>query len=160
MTKQIVDPGSVWDIVTPTDLESSLSKHGERLVSAIQQEQYRGIKPMRFRNNFTLGNNQTQVVQGPRAGYVWSVRRVSIWTTGTSQPVNLFVGTDSNTFQQNGFIVAFPTIPAGQVFSSHSLIVNPDEYLQFVSGATGPGAISVNGFGIEVPAEMVGKLLS
>lgn len=119
MAKMILTPGGELDLVTPTDLQNHLDKQTRAIHQTIREE-IRGVKHMRFRGQGNLSAaSSTVIIDGPQAGYAWSIRRVSI-TGATSQPVNLFRTTDGATFQNWNFLTEFLSIPDIQIFSSNS----------------------------------------
>lgn len=159
MAKMILTPGGELDLVTPADLQNHLDKQTRAIHQTIREE-IRGVKHMRFRGQGNLSAaTSTVVIDGPQGGYAWSIRRISI-LGATSQPVNFFRTTDGVSSQNWNFVAEFLTIPDIQIFSSNSCILLPDESMLFTpQGATPPGQVWIGGEAVEVPAEMLGKLL-
>jgi len=160
-----IEPGREFDVVSTSEMTAALDAHKRDMLHALVREQLRGIKYMRIAGRGPA--SQTQIIDcgGPRAGYLWSVRRVSISSTfnGTA---DLYRSTDAITAPPalRGFVEEI-TIPASTFladwkFSSNSCIVLPDEHLVVTSNQSNLGACIVNGDAVEVPEEMAGKLFT
>jgi len=162
VTKLRFTPGGEYDLVTPADLDKQLGSMSDRLVHNLVREEARGVKYIRLR---ALGSvSQTGILDcgGPKPGFAWSVRRISVITTfnGTA---DLYRSTDVTSVNAQGFIQEI-TVPSATfvgtwLFSSDAFILMPDEHAVITSLQSNLGSSTANGGAIEVPVEMLGKLL-
>ena len=156
--------GSTFETATPAEVRQIVAE--ERAIEeAREREAFRGIKWMRLplltgtAASSALSIGQASQV-GPASGYVWSLRRLivnGLTSGGTPDVVNLFsnsAGTSIPLWQFNGNNF-------GYTFSKGEMTLRPGEILLLASVGTfaATGQITLSGELIEVPAEMLAKLL-
>jgi hypothetical protein len=133
------------------------------------REQYRGIKWMRLpevlqgkaSGGVLLLNSQTAETVGPRQGYIWSVRALIVdgLTSGATPDVVNIYRNDNNVsgpplWQLNGNSF-------GATFGKMERTMMSGDFFVIASVGTfaATGTIRLSGEVLEVPAEMVGKLI-
>lgn len=160
-------PGQSYDLVSNQEMHGHISALNNRMQEFIRQE-YVGVKPIRFSSGLKPYAINTQVIlstSGPNAGYIWAIQRVNIYadsggTTScvlyrTSDPTSLLPFPNGH----KDYVMAFGN-GNSQGFGKGQLLVNPGEVLAaFILNTTNAGNAILHGEAIEVPAEMVGKLL-
>jgi len=155
--------GASVDLLTKPELDSSLAGAFDQAEAA----RLRGIKHMRLPRTLTgaasggtlaLGESDGQIC-GPRSGYIWSIRRLVVTglTSGvTPDVVNLYHGTAAGPilwqFNGNNF---------GYTFGRLEMTLYGGENLALASVGTfsATGQITLSGEILEVPAELIGKLV-
>lgn len=159
--KQDLGPLGMIDLLTDRELKETLGHHFDSVV----RDWVRGIKYIRLpllagfadgSGNLALGVSMT--TNAPNQGYAWSVKRLAVsgLTAGvTPDVVNVFRGGDSNNpvWQLNGNNFAY-------TFGKLDLVLLAGENL-FLTGASlaSTSRITLTGDCIEVPQEMLGKLV-
>lgn len=131
-----------------------------------EQEKLRGIKWMRLpeilsakvsAGAINLGES-TGYVLGPRQGYIWSLQALVVTglTAGTTPDVvDLYIGTRAPIFWQfngNNFGYTFGKL-------QRTLMGGETLTLQNSGALAATGQITLSGEVLEVPAEMMGKLI-
>lgn len=175
MTKYRLEPGREYDFLTPDDMNQALSNFHGSVVDAVVREELRGIKAVRFKAAVydSAANSFTLDAGGPRPGFMWAI-------------MSMFLSADQTTINSAfAFLtsdVSSMGIPGGQMnaataadcigiltitqrtnqltFSKGQCMAFPGQHIGVVGSGNASGAnIVLHGFAIEVPAEMVGKLL-
>jgi hypothetical protein len=173
MAKVKLDIGAEIDTLNKGELDDSLARH----VDAQAQALLRGIKYFRMPTMWGSITNGTvsigEVVSSggaggsgnlayPREGYAWSIGRINVigLATGTA-PDFLTIGRGGVALPANMVVTVNgndPTVTFGKL----QLVYLPGERLQAASVGsltTTAAVISINAEGIEIPAEMLGKLV-
>ena len=155
-------------------------EHGNRIFEdfvAAERDRYRGVKWMRIpalQGNVTAaGINLGENVGGaegfqdrvaPDEGYAWSIRRVivaGLAAGATPDVVNLY---RSSSGQQGGLLWQFNGNNFGYTFGKGQMTLMPGDSMTLVSVGAVTAAvgtlITVSGEAVNVPAEMLGKLLT
>ena len=163
MAKYALKAGAEIEVVTPGELQATLSQHEAwREIARMH-----GIKHMRLPENLSgkaassalalsVANGQPAV--GPREGYIWVARRLVVngLTSGASPDVvNLYH--DSTTGQP---LWQFNGNNFGYTFGKLEITLNGGETFALASVGTfnATGTITLSGEVVEVPAELKGKL--
>ncbi len=159
--KQDLGPLGMIDFLTDKELRESLGHHFDSVV----RDWVRGIKYMRLpllsgfadgSGNLTLGEGTT--TNAPNQGYAWSVKRLAVsgLASGTTPDVvNVYRGDGLNNpvWQLNGNNFAY-------TFGKLDLVLLAGENLVLAgSTITSTALITLTGDCIEVPQEMLGKLV-
>lgn len=157
--QQRITAGGMLDLLTKDELDLAMGHHFD---SAIR-ELYRGIAYIRLpllqgaASGGTLTLGQGGTLNSPRQGYAWSVKRLAVngLATGTTPDVvNLYRGDlmAYPVWQFNGNNFAY-------TFGKLELVLLPGENLVLSGTITATGTITLSGDAIEVPQEMIGKLV-
>lgn len=161
MAKVQILPGHEYDIVSPAELHHAFQREQERM-DAFMRDSVRGIKPLRLQPQYqeVAAGAFSGVIMGPASGYAWVVKRLTTYGIAAADVntavINLYFGaeaTDSLFIDQ--------LIPnAAWKGSADCLVVNSGEDL-FILGTGVPSTsqVLVTGFAVEVPSEMIGKVL-
>lgn len=174
--RQALVPGAELDMVTPADLDERFERIDRRFDALIRDE-LRGVKPIRSRGSFSylgaVSENYSIVIPGPNSGYIWSVMYLAFnWSASTLNSAYFARTTSPQNFGNTDFdpnqlrdMLGFNVVNASersfsQTFSRGQLLLNSDESL-VAFGTTGAAAVAMAMTidAIEVPAEMVGKLV-
>lgn len=164
MAKVKIQAGAEIDLLNKAELDDSLKQQGDADILA----RLRGLKHMRLpevlsgtasSSKLSLDGNQSVYPLGPRAGYIWAVRRIVItgMTSGASPDVlNMYKGAPG----AGAILWQFDGNHFGYTFGRLEMTLYGGEVLCFQSSGTfaATGLITVGGEVIEVPAELVGKL--
>jgi hypothetical protein len=162
MVETRIQAGSVIDIPSTREISD--------LVSAQMREMYRGVKWLRLPqmgatasgSTLTINPQMTGVYCGPEQGYVWSIRRVVVdgMTSGaTPDIVNMYRNAHTGQpplwqFNGNNF---------GYTFGRLEMVLMSGDFLEFssegIQSFAATGLIRVSGEVLEVPAEMLAKLV-
>jgi hypothetical protein len=158
-----------------------LEQHTSRISSRIDElvaAEVRGVKPMRFFgtpiNIAAPGPYKVVASQGPEQGYVWAVMRIT--SQDTAEVASRFVarvhdGSDlalppsANTFDISDVKNLIAAISGGGGagsnigFSKGQFLLQGGEFAAVFGWATAATTVAFNGEAIEVPSEMIGKLL-
>jgi hypothetical protein len=171
MARVKLDIGAVVDFVTKDEMDESLEKHrieGDKLAQGYSK----GIKYFRLPRMYgapvtgtlRLGEATTAGAMsgpycGPAEGYLWSIRRLTINGLGTGTLPDIV------NFYRSGFS-ADPVWQLngnswGATFGKTEMVLLGGEFLlaKSVGSMTATATITVQGDVIEVPAEMIGKLV-
>lgn len=176
MSRVAILPGHEYDLPNTQEVEGHFRNVNHRL-DQILETAIRGVKPIRFSSAPLIGQANGFVlptVQTPKSGYVWAVTRVEFITTDSQAtptayllrtpspqdvPVEASGGNISNETMR--YVVdQFSTQGnAALHYSRGQLLLNAGEYLAALGFATVALSAMLTGEAIEVPAEMIGKLL-
>lgn len=145
------------------DLKAELGNH----LSHLTRELVRGIKPIKLPILTALASGTTtsigagnQVSCGPEQGYFWTVRRLTVTSNGTDNgAVSLYVGSDPSELDQIHLVDNTLKIGAAYYPSNRALLLWPGERLYFSATTVASNSYRATGVAVEVPAEMVGKIL-
>ena len=158
MSRYKIQGGTEFDVPSAREIAD--------LISAEEREHLRGIKFGRLPllsgtasgSALSIGAGIAQV--GPESGYCWVIRRMIVWnmTSGaTPDVVNLYFNDAGNSqpvwqFNGNNF---------GYTWGKGEIIVNGGEIIAFKSVGTfaATGLITVSGSYVQVPAEMLAKVI-
>lgn len=159
MAEVVIRGGASVDIPTPGEIAG--------IVAAQLREQLRGIKWMRLpilsgvasNSAITLGDKAGAPL-GPDQGYAWTIRRMVIdgMTSGTTPDViNLY----RNAVTGQAPLWQFNGNNFGYSFGPLELVLMPGDALKLASVGTfaATGTIRMSGEVVEVPAEMLAKLV-
>lgn len=171
MAKVKLDIGATVDFLNKDELSQELEKNQQR-AQAAERESLSGIKYMRLPlmyatpSNGTVrlgevwpGQPYTDQFAGPNQGYVWSIRRLVVTGLGTG------TSPDIMNFYRNGvsgeLIWQLNGNSFGETFGRAEMILLPDERLiaQSLGSMTSTNQVTVRGDVIQVPSQMLGKLV-
>ena len=152
--------GEHYDLVSADELNQHTSRIEKRFDTFIR-DLTRGLKVMRLgpaAGTTDASGNVSITLQGPRSGYIWEIRRIAV-AGNTADSVTVYRSTDGTT-NPNQYLGVLPLTSYGAL-GSKSTFLMPDESLVIVGTAlsTKSTTLTVTGEAIEVPAEMIGKLL-
>jgi hypothetical protein len=163
--KQDLGPLGMIDLLTDKELRESLGHHFD----SIQRDWVRGIKLIRL----PIGVGQSDgdgnqiapvIIPGPQSGYVWDLKRITvsgpaIYTSTSSAFLNLYRGATQEDILDATFMAGL-TVSNATTWPKLALTFFGGESLAFTGGNFGVSSeFYVNGQVLEVPAEMVGKLV-
>ena len=172
MPKVKLDVGATIDFLNKEELDDALTDY-QKNAEAAEYEKLKGIKYFRLPRLYATpasgtvvlgeawsGQLYTGQIVGPNQGYIWAIRRLACNGLGTgSSPDELNIyragkHTDP-VWQLNGNNFAY-------TFGRGELILLPGENLiaASVGSMTGTSQVTLTGDAIEVPAELIGKLVS
>jgi len=167
-------PGHSYDLVSSEEMHGHMAGITAKMQEFIRQEVL-GVKPVRFTSGVTLGitNPQKVVTEGPNAGYIWSILRISCSApTAANAAVTIYRANDAGSLDLSAAAAAgalpyqVDFVPSAnqntaKTYSKGQLLLNAGEIL--VGSFAGAGVVGqpliITGSAIEVPAEMIGKLL-
>lgn len=171
MAKVKLDVGATVDFLNKDELDDVLSRNRAR-AEALEREALSGIKYMRLPLMYATpasgtvrlgeawpGQPYTDQFAGPSQGYVWSIRRLVVTGLGTG------TSPDIMNFYRNGvsgeLIWQLNGNSFGETFGKAELLLLPDERLvaQSVGSMTSTNQITVRGDVIQVPSQLMGKLV-
>jgi hypothetical protein len=148
------------DLLNKDELEDALHKH-----SAWERQAAFGLKHMDIPKMtgtpnggaLALGGDQPdQQPVGPRSGWVWGVKRISVdglSTSGTPDVVKLYKGAR--------FVCFISASPGYVTFGKGQLVLRDQDYLRITgTGLAATGQVEVYGEADNVPAVMAWKILS
>lgn len=160
--------GAYMDLLDKNELERALEKQTEALIVDA-----RGVKHFYFSAQGLIASGavaipgpnssvtEAQLQQpnlGPEDGYVWAIQRVTI--------DGLTVNTDVITFYRNIaspnnhlYSVSMPPLESRHPGGHGSILRGGDQLIAVGSGLTSTGTLTLTGEAIEVPAEMIAKLV-
>ena len=160
--------GTAIDIPTRDEIHSDAVGSWQDALSAHRRESLRGIKWMRLPvmqatasgGAVTLDEHTAKIGLGPEQGYAWSITRLVVdgLTAGaTPDIVNLYrngIASQPPLWQFNGNNF-------GYTFNRLELVLLPGDTLKLASTGSfaATGLIRLTGELIEVPAEMLAKLV-
>lgn len=163
--RQTLELGAELNMLDSDELDAALSKHYQQFM----QNAARSVKYSRFGPAGAAvaasavafdgsGNSQNTAI-GPRDGFAWSIKRLSVagLTTGTTPDVvNLYRNKPSGIaiWQFNGNNFAY-------TFGKGEMILLPGETLSFANSGTiaATGQITISGDFVQVAAEELWKIL-
>ena len=172
MAKVRIDVGAEIDTLTKGELDDSLRQYRQQ-GDAAAQGAVRGIKYFRLPRLYATpasgtvvlgeawaGQSYTDQFLGPNEGYVWAIRRLACNGLNTGQSPDLLNiyrnGWHSDpVWQLNGNNFCY-------TFGNPDMILLAGERLiaRSVGSMVSTAQITVTGDAIEVPSEMIGKLVS
>lgn len=159
--KQALQVGGSVEMLTRAELSEELAQTSQ----AFFRQFGRGIKYLRFgpgsavpdAGSVVLDGSSGQAALGPRAGFVWVVRRLTVWgltSGGTPDVVFLYRNAPQG-------------IPVWQIsgdnpfakFSKLEMTLLPGEYLSLSGDSlTATGQITLSGDALELAAEELSKI--
>ena len=171
MSKVKLDVGATVDFLNKDELDGVLKKYHEQAELA-ERAKLSGIKWMRLPRLYATpasgtvllgeawpGNSYTDQLVGPNQGYVWAIRRLACNGLGTgASPDLLNIYRNGHTsdpiWQLNGNSFAY-------TFGKGEFLLYPDERLiaRSVGSMTSTAQVTLTGDLVQVPSEMIGKLL-
>lgn len=157
------------DALTREEAASALKESLGHELSAQTREMYRGVKglklPVMIANasgvSVALPAANTPDQCGPQQGFIWRILRLTVTSSGADAgAVSLFLGGDPGNFSTQ-FLVD-NTLKVGQAYypGNKGLYLFPGEFLYVSAVSVANNTYRLNGFAVEVPAEMQGKLLA
>lgn len=142
--------GAKLDLLNRHELSDALRVHGD----SYWREKTVGVKWTRYVQNLP-GLPVTYQVPGPELGFTWDVRMISSTLTA-SDTLAAYVGESAN----NRLVASNPAATLQVVaLPSRSVIVTGGEGLFLATGGTGH-LTNLMVAVVQVPSEMVGKLLT
>jgi hypothetical protein len=167
MPRVQIQPGAYIDTVNQKEMNTSLVAALKLQSSSYIQELARGVKYLQVTllsgtasSTFTLDGSSSNATQaGPRDGFIWTMKRMSIsgLTDGANPDiVNLYrgspdVGVPVWQFNGNNF---------GYTFGKLDMALLPGQYYSlYGTDIAATGTITLTADVIEVPAEMISKLV-
>lgn len=174
MSTVTILPGESFDVVSHSELRHEIQAL-ERRMDGYIRDVYRGVKPIRMRPIINMPANTTGFIDagGPRSGFYWTISLISYVVsaiTGSSQNAYLYRTTDwsnatpflaagSNSIGL-GYIGTAASKGAPQTFGNGGILLHPDEHLvAYCPQQSTQQQAELIIDAIEVPAEMVGKIL-
>lgn len=165
MARMRVQPGQEWDIVSPKELTDALDQHKRGILDHLIKEGIRGIKQIKPKGKLTdnAAGLVTGFIEGPLPGYVWMLRRFCTWEPSTAPGTiaNGALSTSSDNTFRNDNVVMVGSIPSMWSFSQGvaTVFAGDNLVLQF-TGTNSGKTYYLSAEATEVPAEMLGKLLT
>ena len=164
MAKVKLDIGATIDTLSKSELDDSLAKYRQQ-ADAYSQGAMRGFKYIRMGRLYATPTTGTVVIgtgypnMAPDSGYVWSVRRLSATGLGTGNAPDILniYRNETNTdpvWQLNGNNWCY-------TFGKSEFLLLSGEFLMAKSlgSMTSTSQITLSADVVEVPAEMIGKLI-
>jgi len=147
-----IDFGAEFDTLTPDEFHKGMS-HYERQARAMVRAELEGVKWMRVAPVVTVPALSFQF-QGPNAGLAWDLKQITC-TLAAAGTVAAFNGESAN----GRLLAAANTTAVFQVmpFTSQTGIVLAQEQVFVLATANIVGIMLT---AVQVPAEMLGKLIS
>jgi hypothetical protein len=169
------DVGQSADVLSPGEHK----QHLKEVFEGWDRGRGRGIDDVRFYGQGLIASDAVVIpsqpsgqtsygsqypVLGPEDGYVWSVRRISVYQlTGTSDVLYVFrgqVGDTAASIQPSNFIDTMTTANPVVTLGSGRCTLRGGEQLVIVGAALSTtGTLTVSGEAVRVPAEMKYKVL-
>jgi hypothetical protein len=172
MAKVKLDVGATVDFLNKDEMSELMAKDRE-LALVQEHERFKGLKFIRMPRLYATPSNgtvrlgeawggqpYTDQIMGPNQGFVWSIRRLVVTGLGTGTSPDII------NFYRNGIsgevIWQLNGNSFGQTFGKTEMMLLPDERLiaQSVGSMTSTQQIVISGDAVEVPALMIGKLIS
>ena len=164
MAKVKLDIGATIDTLSKSELDDSLAKYRQQ-ADAYSQGAMRGFKYIRMGRLYATPTTGTVVIgtgypnMAPDSGYVWSVRRLSATGLGTGNAPDILniYRNETNTdpvWQLTGTTWC-------STFGKAEFLLLSGEFLMAKSlgSMISTSQITLSADVVEVPAEMIGKLL-
>jgi hypothetical protein len=163
--KQDLGPLGMIDFLTDSELRQSLGHHFD----AVVRDWVRGIKLIRLPIMYGASNGSGAQVSpvfmpGPQSGYIWDVKRITvggpaIYGSSGGPFMNIYKSNTIGDVQDTQFMAGL-VVNNATYFSKLSLSFFGGENLGFSGGGFANNAeFYVTGQVLEVPAEMVGKIV-
>lgn len=169
-------PGRTYSVASTEELAAHFAEVNQKLEHMIR-EAVVGVKPIRFKSNpLTLAGvgGYRLAANGPNSGFVWMVMRFS--SQDTAQTASRYIARvhdisdlaipPSATTLDPSEVASIIDVVSGAGgasssvhFSKGQFLLNAGEAPALFGWATAATTVQFNGDAIEVPAEMVGKLL-
>lgn len=169
-------PGRTYSVASTEELAAHFAEVNQKLQHMVR-EAVVGVKPIRFKSSpLTLAGagGYRLVANGPNSGFVWMVMRVS--SQDTAQTASRYVARvhdisdlaippTANTLDPTEVSSIITAISGGGgaassvTFSKGQFLLNAGEAPALFGWTTAATTVQFNGDAIEVPAEMVGKIL-
>lgn len=157
--RQQITAGGYFDFLTNEEFQEMMGHHFDDFI----REVVRGIKYIRMplltgtASGGVLTIGQGNTITAPEQGYAWSFKRLAVsgLTTGTSPDiVNLYRGDNliNPVWQFNGNNFAY-------TFGKLDMVLLAGENFVLNGTITSTSQITLTGDAIEVPQEMLGKLV-
>lgn len=166
-------PGASYDLVSSNEMAGFVNGINQKYEQFLRQE-YAGLKPFRFQSNVTPEAAAAFMLPmniAPKSGYIWSILRLTVACTAgagtplvfrTQEVANITPNTGAalpDVSGMKGLVAAFPSINGHLTFGKGALLLQAGEILALSNNTSTAGASWIfSGEGVEVPAEMVGKL--
>jgi hypothetical protein len=147
-----IDFGAEFDVLSPDEFHKGMGDQHDRARAMVAAE-LAGVKWMRVAPPLPVPVLSYQF-QGPAAGFAWDLKQITC-TLSAAGTVAAFNGESAN----NRLIAVANTAFVFQVmpFTSQTGIVLPQEQVFVLATATIVGIMLT---AVQVPAEMIGKLIS
>lgn len=167
MAKVKLELGATLDLASPDDMtrimrEAQIDAEERELarVAGIQSKRFRLVGVADGSGNLLLGQNE-QI--GPRAGYLWQIRRLVFWGATTGDEIGIYFGAevvDATQFEWSLGDGAGTRPQPQYTFSKGQLTMHPGETLLVanITTLTAGAPHALRGEVMEVPAVMQGKL--
>ena len=172
MAKVKLDIGATIDTLSKDELDDSLATYRQQ-GDAYEQAAVRGIKYFRLPRLYATpasgtvllgeawaGQSYTDQYIGPNEGYVWSIRRIAVNGLATGQSPDLLnlsrngIRTDP-VWQLNGNNWSYTFGKAEMVLLAGERLIG------YSSGSLiSTNQITITGDAVEVPSQMIGKLVA
>ena len=169
-------PGRTYSVASTEELAAHFAEVNQKL-QHMMREAVVGVKPIRIKSqvlNLGAPGGYKLAAPGPNSGFVWMVMRIS--SQDTAQTASRYVARvhdiadiaippTANTLDQTNVASIITAISGGGgaassvTFSKGQFLLNAGEVPAVFGWTTAATSVSFNGDAIEVPAEMVGKLL-
>lgn len=157
--KQYIQAGAPLELLTKDELSDALGHKFDAFI----RDFYRGKSYIVRRSPNNGIPSGAVILDGPEAGYAWSVKLVSIQHTGAAGPVSVYAGNVNDIINlppigNTTSIVNANTVAEAVLTWSSNMVVIKDETPLSVLPPSGLRVISWLMMAEQVPAEMVGKL--
>ena len=156
------------DVPTRAEMQQDLKESLGHSLSGQVREMYRGVKALKFPyvsaraggTSLNLGSQPPTQQLGPEQGYFWVIGRVTVVSTGTDTgAVSLYASSDTSNY--NAVALVDNALKVGQAYypGKRGLLLWPGEQLYVAITSVATNSYTLTGIAVEVPGEMVGKLL-
>lgn len=165
MTQQRLHPNlASVDLVTASEINQVMANRFDNYL----RDKYRGVKLLKLPivivtasgTLTTISHTPPGQALGPDQGYVWRVGRVTVSSSGSDTgAVTLYAGSDTSQTDPRHQIDNTLKVGQGYYPGSRGLYLTPGEFLYFSAVTVAANTYVVTGSYVEVPAEMIGKIL-
>jgi hypothetical protein len=156
MPKTKIQSGAVIETLSQPELSSTVRE----ILNEQIRDWTRGLKVMRFTGSSPINSGAVSFTanSGPESGYVWMLRRISFKNLAAADVINIYRTSDTNARDTN--YIDQKTGPGAYYPGTKAVFIVSSESLLFIgSSLTATGTLTINGEVVEVPAEMIGKIL-
>lgn len=165
MTQQRLHPNlAAVDLVTAPEISQVMSSSFDNYL----RDKYRGVKLLKMPLAIVTASGVATTITaappgqqiGPDTGFIWRIGRVTVASSGNDTgAVTLFAGSDSTQLDPRHQIDN--TLKIGQAYypGSRGLYLFPGEILYASAVTVAANTYVMTGSYVEVPAEMIGKIL-
>lgn len=165
MTQQRLHPNlAAVDMVTAPEINEVMSNRFDSYL----RDRFRGVKLLKMPIVIVQATGTTTTITavnpgqnlGPDSGFIWRIGRVTVSSSGADTgAITLYSGSDPTQLDPRHQVDN--TLKIGQAYypGSRGLYLFPDEFLYLSAATVAANTYVVTGQVVEVPAEMMGKIL-